>query len=230
MIAIDIPHPHATFFGVDNYRVGFEAGEALAAHTLQRWSGAVDWVLGLDLAEAGPLVQSRMTGAFEGVRASLPEIPTECFVRFDGRGRRDVSQKVISEFLDRHPRDKHILIAAATDSSALGALDAVKERRRTQHVAIVGQDCIADVMTEMRKEGSPLIASVSHEPSSYGASLIHLGLSLLRGQMVAPYNYVSHRLVTHATLPALSAVSGAPAATKAAAGETKRTRRSAAGA
>ena len=26
MIAVDIPHPHATFFGVDNYRVGFEAG------------------------------------------------------------------------------------------------------------------------------------------------------------------------------------------------------------
>jgi len=25
MIAVDIPHPHATFFGVNNYRVGFEA-------------------------------------------------------------------------------------------------------------------------------------------------------------------------------------------------------------
>jgi ribose transport system substrate-binding protein len=29
LIAIDIPHPHATYFGVDNYRVGFEAGECL---------------------------------------------------------------------------------------------------------------------------------------------------------------------------------------------------------
>jgi len=29
LIAIDIPHPHATYFGVDNYRVGIEAGEAL---------------------------------------------------------------------------------------------------------------------------------------------------------------------------------------------------------
>ena len=26
LIAVDIPHPHATFFGVDNYRVGREAG------------------------------------------------------------------------------------------------------------------------------------------------------------------------------------------------------------
>jgi ribose transport system substrate-binding protein len=27
LIAVDIPHPHATFFGVNNYRAGFEAGE-----------------------------------------------------------------------------------------------------------------------------------------------------------------------------------------------------------
>ena len=36
LIAIDIPHPHATYFGVDNYRVGFEAGELLAAHALRQ--------------------------------------------------------------------------------------------------------------------------------------------------------------------------------------------------
>ena len=32
LIAVDIPHPHATFFGVNNYRVGFEAGECLALY------------------------------------------------------------------------------------------------------------------------------------------------------------------------------------------------------
>jgi ribose transport system substrate-binding protein len=53
LIAIDIPHPHATYFGVDNYRVGYEAGEVLAAHALKLWDGKVDWVLGLDLPEAG---------------------------------------------------------------------------------------------------------------------------------------------------------------------------------
>ena len=66
LIAIDIPHPHATYFGVDNYRVGYEAGEVLAAHALKAWDGKVEWVLGLDLPEAGLLVQSRITGAFEG--------------------------------------------------------------------------------------------------------------------------------------------------------------------
>jgi ribose transport system substrate-binding protein len=200
LIAIDIPHPHATYFGVDNYRVGVEAGETLATYAREQWGGTVEWVLGLDLAEAGPLVQSRITGAFEGIRSGFPDLPVESFVRIDARGMRDRSKKLVADFLQRHPKDKHILIATATDSSALGAVDAVREQKRDKHVVIVGQDCIADAITEMRRDRSPLIASVSHETSSYGPSLIHLGLSLLRGQMVPPYNYVEHKLVTRESL------------------------------
>src|SRR5439155_17917287 len=154
-----------------------EAGEALAAYATTNWEGKVDWVIGLDLPEAGQLVQSRITGAFEGVRSGVPDLPVESFVRIDGRGMRDKSRKVISDFLQRHPKDRHILIAAATDSSALGAVDAVREHKRQKHVAIVGQDCIAEAIQEMRKDKSPLIGSVSHEASSYGPNLIHLGLS-----------------------------------------------------
>jgi ribose transport system substrate-binding protein len=200
LIAIDIPHPHATYFGVDNYRVGFEAGEILAGHALKQWDGKVDWILGLDLPEAGLLVQSRVTGAFEGVRGGIPDLPVECFVRLDGRGIRDRSRKLISDFLERHPRDKHILIAAVNDTSALGALDAVHEKKREKHVAIVGQDCIAEAVAEMSKAGSTFIGSVSHEAGSYGPSLVHLGLALLRGQTVPPYNYVEHKMVTPQTL------------------------------
>jgi ribose transport system substrate-binding protein len=200
LIAIDIPHPHATYFGVDNYRVGIEAGEVLASHAVRKWNRKVDWVLGLDLPEAGQLVESRITGAFDGVRKAIPDIPVECFVRIDGRGMRDKSRKLIADFLQRHPKDRHILIAAATDTSALGALDAVKEQKREKDVAIVGQDALSEAVDEIRKARSSFIGSVSHEVGSYGPSLIDLGLALLRGQTVRPYNYVEHKLVTRETL------------------------------
>jgi ribose transport system substrate-binding protein len=200
LIAIDIPHPHATYFGVDNYRIGVEAGECLAGYALGNWGGQVEWTIGLDLPEAGHLVQSRITGAFAGVKEKIPDLPVESFVRIDGRGFRENSYKAISDFLQRHPRDKHILIAAATDTSALGALDAVREQKREKHVVIVGQDCIPEALDEIRTGKSPLIGSVSHETSSYGPSLMHLGLAILRGQTVPPYNYVAHRMVSRETV------------------------------
>jgi ribose transport system substrate-binding protein len=200
LIAIDIPHPHATYFGVDNYRVGIVAGEVLASHAVRTWKRKVDWVLGLDLPEAGQLVQSRITGAFDAVRGAIPDLPIECFVRLDGRGMRERSRKLIAEFLQRHPEARRILIAAATDTSALGALDAVKEQKRERHVVIVGQDALEEAVAEIRKERTPLIGSVSHEAITYGPNLINLGLALLRGQTVPPYNYVDHRLMTRETL------------------------------
>jgi ribose transport system substrate-binding protein len=145
-------------------------------------------------------VQGRISGAFEAIKSALPELPVECFVRIDGRGMRDKSKKAIADFLDRHPKDRRVLIAAVTDTSALGAVDAAVEKKRDKHVAIVGQDCIDEAIEQIKKKTSPLIASVSHETSSYGPSLMSLGLALLRGQTVPPYNYVSHRLVTRAML------------------------------
>ncbi|MBT9332581.1 substrate-binding domain-containing protein [Paracidobacterium acidisoli] len=200
LIAIDIPHPHATYFGVDNYRVGVEAGELLARYAQERWRGKAEWILGLDIEEAGPLVQSRITGSFQGIRNKLPNQPIETFVRMDGRGMRDKSSKLIAEFLNRHPKDRHILIAAATDTSALGALEAVRELKRERHVAIAGQDCIPEALEEMQRPDSPWVGSVSHEAPSYGPYLIQLGLSILRGQTVPPYNYVEHKLVTGAAM------------------------------
>ncbi len=200
LIAIDIPHPHATYFGVDNYRVGFAAGELLAEHARQKWQGKVDWILGLDLEEAGTLVQSRITGAFEGIRSKLQNIPIELFVRIDGRGMRDKSQRIVSEFLQRHPKERHILIAAATDTSALGALEAVRELKRSKHVAIVGQDCIPEMMQEMKAADSPVIGSVSHEVLNYGPRLVELGMALIRGNSVPPYNYAEHKMISRAEL------------------------------
>jgi ribose transport system substrate-binding protein len=199
-IAIDIPHPNATYFGVDNYRVGLEAGEVLAEYAQTEWTGRADWVIGLDLPEAGTLVQGRVSGAFEAIRTALPALQAERYLRLDGRGMRDRSRKLTGDFLDQHPAARRILVAAATDTSALGAVDAARSRKRHKHLAVVGQDCISEALEEMRKPASPLIASVSHETATYGPCVMRLGLALIKGQTVPPYNYVEHRLVTRRSL------------------------------
>ncbi|MCU1313241.1 MAG: periplasmic binding protein/LacI transcriptional regulator [Acidobacteriaceae bacterium] len=212
LIAVDIPHPSAVYFGVDNFQVGYEAGELLAQHAIRSWKSKVDWVLGLDVAEAGTFVQSRITGAFESIRTLLPAIGPRAYVRLDGRGMRLTSAQVVSEFLQRHGRSDRVLIAAATDTSALGALQVVRELNREKSIAIVGQDCIPEVLEEMRKnKKGPLIASISHEAHTYGPRLIQLGVTLLRGHTVPPYNYVQHRVVAPDAVLSAEALAETPA-------------------
>jgi ribose transport system substrate-binding protein len=196
LIAVEIPHPRATYFGTDNYRAGYEGGSLLAEFAMTQWGGKMDWMVGLDLEEAGPLVQSRTLGAFQAVKTRIPGLPVESFVRIDGRGMRDVSHQVVLEFLKRHPKDKHLLIAAANDMSAMGAIAAVRNLGRESQVAVVGHDGVEEMVAEILRPGSPAIGTIEHEVATYGPRLIELGLTLLRGETVAPYNYAGHRAIT----------------------------------
>lgn len=200
LVAIDVPHPNATYFGVDNFEAGFEAGSLLGHHAQRKWKGKVDWVLGVGFSEAGSFVESRITGAFEGIRERLKDLPADRYVRLEGRGMREPSRRAVAEFLRGHAKGQHILVAAATDSSALGVLDAARHSGQEDGFAIAGQDCIPEVLEEMRKDKSAIIGSVSHQADSYGPRLIQLGIALMRGHTVPPYNYVRHQLVTPQTL------------------------------
>ncbi len=202
LVAIDVPHPNATYFGVDNFEVGYEAASILASYAQRNWKGKVDRVVGVGFSEAGSFVQNRITGAFDGVRERFKDLAADRFAQIEGRGMRDSSQKAMQELLRNCQPGEHTLVAAATDSSALGVLDAVREAGQEANFAIVGQDCIPEVMEEMRRGSSAIVGSISHEPETYGPRLIQLGISILRGYTVPPYNYVHHKAVTPETLGA----------------------------
>jgi ribose transport system substrate-binding protein len=200
LIAIDVPHPNSTYFGVDNFEVGLEAGSLLAQHAIRKWKSKADWVLGVGFAEAGSFVQNRISGAFLGIRDRLIDIPSDHYIEIEGRGMRRPSQLAVAEFIRNHRKSERVLVAAATDSSALGVLDAAHQAGRESDFAIVGQDCIPDVLKEMVTGQSSIIGSISHEVETYGPRLIQIGIALLRGDHVPPYNYVRHKAVTAESL------------------------------
>ena len=202
LVAIDVPHPNATYFGVDNFEVGYEAASILAQYALREWKGKVDRVVGVGFIEAGSFVQNRITGAFDGIRERFKELTPDRFVQIEGRGMREASHKAMTELLRGCRAGEHTLVAAATDSSALGVLDAVRAAGQENNFAIVGQDCIPEVMEEMKRGTSAMVGSISHEPETYGPRLIQLGIAILRGYTVPPYNYVHHKAVTPETLGA----------------------------
>ena len=50
LIAIDIPHPGATYFGANNYTAGLLAGRTLGRWARQHWNGSVDEILLIEIA------------------------------------------------------------------------------------------------------------------------------------------------------------------------------------
>jgi ribose transport system substrate-binding protein len=195
LIAVDIPHPRAIFFGVDNYQVGYEAGRLLAIHARRNWSGKADIFVGLNVEQAGTQVGSRISAGLRAIREELDGAPQMQVILRDCRGLGENSGAIIAEVLEANPSAKHILVATISDSSALGAVQAVRELKRQRHVAIASQDCVAEALAEMEKANSPLIGSISHEAHTYGPRLIQIGLSRLKNEPLEPHYFVQHRVV-----------------------------------
>ena len=195
MIAIDIPHPGATYFGANNYEAGLMAGRHLARWARQHWGGHADELLLLELARAGSLPAARLRGVVAGVRDVLHEAAAWPVVSLDGDGQFRTAMERVRKHL-RETRAARILVGAANDPSALGAARAFQEAGRAEMCAIVGQNAEPDARAELRAAGSPLIASVGYFPERYGDGVIRLALDILRRRAVPPAVFVKHQIVT----------------------------------
>jgi ribose transport system substrate-binding protein len=195
VIAIEIPHPGATFFGANNYQAGAIGGRALGRWTKEHWDGKPEQVVFLELPIAGPLPALRLTGMLDGLRAELPRIDSIPVTYLDGKGDFDQVFSVLRRYL-RHHRLKRTLVGAVNDMCALAALRAIEEVGGSQLCAVMGQNAIAAARDELRRPGTRLIGSVAYFPERYGDELIPLALSILQKKPVPPASFVKHQLIT----------------------------------
>jgi len=195
MIAIDIPHPGAVYFGANNYEAGLIAGRALGRWAAHHWNGDVEHVLLIELGAAGRLPQLRLTGSLAGLREILPGIPDDRVVRVEGADTLRHSIAAVRKFV-RFVRPRNVLITAINDTCAIGALRAFEEAGIGEQCAAVGHGAVRDARTEMRRQGSRLIGSVAFFPERYGAAVIKLATAMLKNEAVPPAVFTAHRLIT----------------------------------
>jgi ribose transport system substrate-binding protein len=196
LIAIDIPHPGATYFGANNYQAGLLAGRHLGHWARNRWNGQVEEVVLIELGRAGSLVHARMSGVRAGLKETLREAFDACpVVSLDGDGQFKTSLEKVRRHLRSSP-GRRVLVGAANDSSALGATRAFQEAGRAATCAIVGQNGEPDARAALREPRTPLIASVGFFPERYGDGLLRLALDILAHRRVPPALFVRHQLIT----------------------------------
>jgi ribose transport system substrate-binding protein len=171
VIAVDVPMPGAVFFGVDNYRAGILAGEALGRAIRQRWRSQLDAVLALELPLAGPLPRARLQGQLDGLRANLPL-----------------------------PPDARSALVGMNDETVLGAIAALRAAGRAGQALAVTQGLDRRARQELAHPDTPLIGGVTFHPERYGERLIPLALDILQGRPVPPAVYLEHEFVERQAL------------------------------
>jgi ribose transport system substrate-binding protein len=194
-IAIGIPHPGGTYFGANNYQAGLIAGRCLGRWAKRNWNGEADEVLLIELQRAGSLPQARIRGIVSALNEVL-RLPDSCrTTALDGDGQFQTALERVRKYLRESPGGR-ILVGAANDSSALGALRAFEEAGRAHDCAIVGQNGEPEARFEMRLPRTRLIGSVGYFPEKYGDGLVRLALDILTRKPVAPATFTQHHLIT----------------------------------
>ena len=195
VIAVDVPMPGATYFGVDNYIAGQIGGDAAADEAIRRWGGSVDRVVSLDLDAAGRTPAERQQGQHDALRSRIT-VGDEQIVHIDAGISRADTQLAVADMLHAFPDQARIVVLAGTDEAALGAIDAIRQAGLSELSVVVSQGADAGAVAEMLTPGSPLVGAVSYVPDRYGQQLLELALAILAREPVPPAVYITHELVT----------------------------------
>ncbi|MBI4910645.1 MAG: substrate-binding domain-containing protein [Acidobacteria bacterium] len=194
MIAVEIPHPGAVYFGANNYEAGLLGGRALGRWARQNWEGRVDSIVLMELPRAGAVPRARLTGILVGIREVLPHLETCPVVHLDGDGCFEPSWKAMRTHLKKTMAER-CLVSGINDASALGALRAFEECGRVDGCVVAGQNAAPEGRDELRRP-SRFIASVAYFPEKYGPGLLKLAQDILTFKSTPPAVFVAHQLLT----------------------------------
>ncbi len=196
VIAVDIPMIGATFFGVDNYQAGYQAGLALGQRLLAHWGCTFDRLVLLEEQRAGPLPAARMRGQLDALQSIVGEIAPDRMIHLDSGNDSSISQAHMEKLLRGLPADWRLAVLSFNDDAALGAIAAARAFGRAAGLVVVGQGADRRARDELRRPGSPLIGSTAYYPERYGQHLLALARRILRQEPVPPAVYVDHAFIT----------------------------------
>jgi len=198
VIAVDIPHPGAVYFGADNVRAGTLGGEFAGDWINKNWKGQVDNVVLLAQAMSGATVAPRVHKFPDGLRNKGIKVTDKQITVLDTSGDVAKMQQMFSDFLMAHPASTHIAVASMNDLYANGAYSAAEIAGRTNEVVIVSQNAAREFVEALyAKQGKTnWIASIGFFPNRYGEWIFQILDKMVAGQKVEPNNYIGHEAVS----------------------------------
>ena len=194
IIAQDVHIPMQTFFGINNQRAGYLAGETLGKWIQANWDGHVDRILLMTDTRIVRSIRERLDQALVGL-SSILKYDADIVLPLDGGAARADAYERVNTILPNWSDFHHIAVATINDESAVGVLDAARAQGREQDFVVAGQGATF-YEDEFRNPSSRFIASVDYHPEQYGVKLIELALKMLEGERIPRENYIEPTVLT----------------------------------
>jgi len=197
IIAVDIPLPLTTFLGIDNYRAGYQAGEALGQWIQANWDGQVDKVLIMTEQRAVSAIRDRSNAALDGLK-DLVSFSGDNVLYLDGGTQREIaferSLPILQLWFDSGV--ERVAVMCTNDDTAMGVLEAGRELDQEEKLAVIGQGANLAIHEFRNNPNTHFIASPAYFPERYGEHLIDLALRILNGERVPSNNLIEPICVT----------------------------------
>lgn len=194
-ICIDIPLADAIFLGIDAYRAGTYAGNALAEWININWHGRIDKVLVLVEQRTLDVMLSRFTYALTAIAESVMYDRNSVLYLDNGGGDESCIDRV-RRVLEVWEDERHIAVLAMNDKVAAAALTAVRAMNREQDIAMLSFDGTPVALQEFRNPESRLITSPSFRPDLYAQKLMDLVMYYAGGGRPPTKNYIEPYALT----------------------------------
>ncbi len=174
LVDTDIPSwdGKTTYIGTDNFKGGQVAGEYIIDQ--MKGSGSLALINGVPGATSG---EDRIAGVRDAVKGTDIEVVAEVAADFD----RAEGVSAMEDILQNNPNVNAVF--AANDQMALGALEAIKSRGKTEDILLVGYDGTAEA-TEVIIKDQGIAATVAQDPYEMGKVGVEEAVAAAKGQSV----------------------------------------------
>lgn len=198
VIAVDIEHPGAVYFGADNFNVGPIVGKYLGEAVKEKWESA-DALLIIEDSISGETVLARTDNVVDGFREVFPDFADSQIFYIDGGQDPTEAQEITSNFLSAHPDLEKIAVAPAHSTYRIGAQAAIETAGREENCLMVSQGEY-DYFEYLRAtpeapEWEVYAATLVYDFKNYGNYCMSIIDKMEAGEEVEEYYYPTHYII-----------------------------------
>lgn len=202
VVALDVEHPGAPFFGQDNCKVGTLAGEYAVEWTVEHWPDVAPeemYVVPIENPDVGEVPLQRPRCFAKALKEAFPEIPDENFYVLPSDGSNEKVFESMSTWLTGHPDAKHVYLTAINTMESTGAAAAFEVAGRVEHGVIVGMEGTEASLAEIAKpdEETAYKGDVLFFPEKYAEYMIPMLMDMIEGNPVPEFYFMKNVVVNH---------------------------------